>query len=282
MTQPFLKWPGGKRWLAGRIAALVTRESFGLYYEPFLGGGAVFFALKPERATLSDINPSLIETYEQVRKDPTAIAERLSKIPVDSTTYYRMRGEIPGSALDRAIRFLYLNRTAFGGMYRENMRGEFNVPFGGGDRTPELLWRTTILTQASEALFSAELLSEDFEELVNRAKQGDVVYCDPTYNAPSKQGTFRRYNGTRFTWQDQERLAAAAFRASERGAFVLVSNDDSDDIRDLYSSVKRLQFARTSCLSAKSIGRRQIRETVYVLHPKEEQWVIDSPLCQCK
>ena len=268
MTQPFLKWPGGKRWLAGRLAALIARESCDRYYEPFLGGGAVFFALKPERATLSDINPSLIETYEQVRKDPTTIAERLSEIPVDSTTYYRMRGEIPGSALDRAIRFLYLNRTAFGGMYRENMRGEFNVPFGGGDRTPELLWRTAILTQASGALFCAELLSEDFEEIVNRAKQGDVVYCDPTYNAPNKQSTFRRYNGTRFTWQDQERLAAAAFRASERGAFVLVSNDDSDDIRDLYSSVKRLQFARASCLSAKSIGRRQIRETVYVLHPK--------------
>lgn len=268
MTQPFLKWPGGKRWLSSRVSALITQESFDRYYEPFLGGGAVFFALKPEQAILSDINPALIETYEQVRRDPTAIAERLSEIPIDSTTYYRMRSERAGSALDRAIRFLYLNRTAFGGMYRENMRGEFNVPFGGGDRTPELLWRTTILTQASEALCSAKLLSGDFEEIVSKAKQGDVVYCDPTYNTPSKRGPFRRYNGTRFTWEDQERLASVAFQASERGALVLVSNDDSYDIRKLYSSIKRLQFERASCLSAKLAGRRKIRETLYILHPK--------------
>lgn len=268
MTQPFLKWPGGKRWLSSHVAALITQEPFGRYYEPFLGGGAVFFALKPEQAILSDINPALIETYEQVRKDPTAIAERLSEIPIDSTTYYRMRSERRGSALDRAIRFLYLNRTAFGGLYRENMRGEFNVPFGGGDRTPELLWRTPILTEASEALHSAKLLSGDFEEIVSKAQQGDVVYCDPTYNTPSKQGPFRRYNGTRFTWEDQERLASVAFQASERGALVLVSNDDSYDIRKLYTSVKRFQFERASCLSAKSAGRRKIRETLYVLPPK--------------
>jgi len=268
MTQPFLKWPGGKRWLSSRVSALIAQESCDRYYEPFLGGGAVFFALKPKHAILSDINPALMETYEQVRRDPAAIAEGLSGIPIDSTTYYRMRSERPGSALDRAIRFLYLNRTAFGGMYRENMRGEFNVPFGGGDRTPELLWKTRILTEASEALHSAELLSGDFEGILSKAQQGDVVYCDPTYNTPSKQGPFHRYNGTRFTWEDQERLTSAAFKASERGALVIVSNDDSDDIRKLYSGVKRLQFERTSCLSAKSAGRRKIRETLYVLSPK--------------
>lgn len=268
MTQPFLKWPGGKRWLSSRVAALITQESFDRYYEPFLGGGAVFFALKPEQAILSDINPALIETYEQVRKDPAVIAERLSEIPIDSATYYRIRSERPDSALDRAIRFLYLNRTAFGGIYRENMRGEFNVPFGGGDRTPELLWRTVILTQASEALCSAKLFSGDFEEIVSKTKQGDVVYCDPTYNTPSKQGPFRRYNGTQFTWEDQERLASVAYQASERGALVLVSNDDSYDIRKLYSSAKRLQFERASCLSAKLAGRRKIRETLYILRSK--------------
>jgi len=127
---PFLKWPGGKRWLSHAIVELTKGRDTRRYYEPFLGGGAAFFELQPKKATLSDINPHLIETYDQVRQKPLAIAKRLAKITVDPDTYYHIRSQKPRSAVGRAVRFLYLNRTAFAGMYRENESGKFNVPFG--------------------------------------------------------------------------------------------------------------------------------------------------------
>ena len=133
---PFLKWPGGKRWLAPTLLTTIRRSEFRTYYEPFLGGAALFFALKPGHSVLSDINHDLINTYRQVKYHPSDLIRRLQTIPVNKRTYDSQRKHLPHRALDRAVRFLYLNRTAFGGMYRLNQTGKFNVPFGGGERTP--------------------------------------------------------------------------------------------------------------------------------------------------
>jgi DNA adenine methylase len=242
----------------------------GRYYEPFLGGGAVFFALQPPESVLSDINPGLVETYEEVRKNWSKIADRLSLIPVDGPTYYEVRAERPGTSFERAVRFLYLNRTAFGGMYRENLQGQFNVPFGGGQRTPALLWQRHLLERASEALRSAKLLTCDFEKVIETAGSGDVVYCDPTYNAPVERDMFIRYNGCRFTWEDQERLSRAAFRAKERGAVVVVSGIVSPDVDGLYQEAEKVELARSSCLSAKIDGRKRVTEALYMLRRSAE------------
>ena len=266
-TRPFLKWPGGKRWLSRTIGELADGQEKGRYYEPFLGGGATFFAIQPEKATLSDINPDLIETYLEVRAKPSEIAERLSGIAVDSDTYYRLRSQKPYDSFGRAVRFLYLNRTAFAGMYRENHAGEFNVPFGGGQRTPRLLWETDVLVRAAEALESAELTTSDFEPIISKAGEGDVVYCDPTYWASSGQAPFGRYNGTTFSWADQERLLDAAIGAHERGALVIVSNSCSVDLDELYVRARKLDFGRMSCLSRKTSARQPVRESLFVFDP---------------
>jgi len=222
--KPFLKWPGGKRWLAHYIQALLAGRKFERYFEPFLGGGAIFFALRPTSAILSDINPDLINIYKQVKYRPRKLLERLQEIKVNKRAYLCMRSYEPECHRERAVRFLYLNRTAFAGMYRLDQQGRFNVPYGGGSRTPAILWRDNLLVNASRALKGATILTADFEKIIAMASEGDLVYCDPTYTVAHNNNGFIRYNEHNFSWKDQIRLAEASLSAAARGASVLVSN----------------------------------------------------------
>lgn len=204
-VQPFLKWPGGKRWIAAKLACCIKECLRSTYYEPFLGSGSVFFVLRPQRAVLSDVNDDLVNTYVQVRDHHHEVTALLKELPLSRKDYYRVRDEEPDNVIERAARFLYLNRTAFGGIYRLNKAGKFNVPFGGGERTPEILWKEKLLEKASAALHSVNLLNADFESLLAAAKPGDVVYCDPTYTVSHENNSFRRYNEKNFSWEDQRK-----------------------------------------------------------------------------
>ncbi len=264
-VQPFLKWPGGKRWLAGEIAAYISAHLTGRYFEPFLGGGAVFFALRPRQAILSDLNRDLINTYRQVQNNPDILIARLRKKRVTAYNYYKVRRQNPRSSLDRAIRFLYLNRTAFGGMYRLNRKGKFNVPYGGGERTPSPLWERALLKSASRALNAATLKVSDFEDILSEAGVGDVVYCDPTYTVVHENNGFVRYNEVNFSWADQKRLALAARQANARGAVVIISNACHLEILRLYWPIKPITRARHSLMSPRVTSRRAVQEYLFVL-----------------
>lgn len=264
---PFLKWPGGKRWAAPQIASLIGRHLTGRYYEPFLGGGAVFFYLRPKMATLSDINPELIAAYQAIRDSHVRIVKLLQLLPISGHAYEAVRAWKPRGAIDRAVRLLYLNRTAFGGMYRLNQAGEFNVPYGGGERTPAMLWESTVLQDASDALKSARLRPSDFSVQMRRAKDGDVIYCDPTYTVAHNNNGFVRYNECNFSWQDQERLAREAHAARDRGAVVLISNAYHKSIRRLYPGARKRTLSRISRVSADPKGRREVSEYLLVLKP---------------
>ena len=267
-VRPFLKWPGGKRWLAHEIADYISARLTGRYFEPFLGGGAVFFALRPRQGILSDLNPDLINTYRQVQKNPDVLIARLRKKRVTAHNYYQVRGQNPRSSLERAIRFLYLNRTAFGGMYRLNREGKFNVPYGGGERTPSLLWEKDLIKSASRALDGATLRVSDFEDILNEARVGDVVYCDPTYTVVHQNNGFVRYNEVNFSWEDQRRLALAARRATTRGAVVIISNACHLAIRQLYWPIKPITRRRHSLMSPRVSGRRDVQEYLFVFENK--------------
>ncbi len=264
---PFLKWPGGKRWLVAFFLQHVRGIEFRRYVEPFLGGGAVFFGLEPPRAFLSDVNADLINVYLQVRADPSQLVRRLKWLPVDNETYFHLRGSTPTAPIESAVRFLYLNRTAFGGMYRLNRRGEFNVPFGGGERTPRLLWERGLLQVGSRALSGAVIEVADFEETLDRTGSGDLVYCDPTYTAAHNNNGFVRYNERIFSWMDQVRLAAAAQRAASRGAHVIVSNASHADITRLYPGVELHTVTRWSGLPKVASKRSITQELVMMLRP---------------
>lgn len=268
---PFIKWPGGKRWAAPRISELISASLSGTYYEPFLGGGAVFFHGLPQRAVLADINEDLISTYRTVRNDPARVIRGLRRKAVTEETYYRVREDEPTDAAARAARFLYLNRTAFGGIYRLNMAGKFNVPYGGGHRTPEMLWKTEVLRLASAALRRAKLLVSDFEPVIRTAGAGDVVYCDPTYTVAHDNNGFVRYNERNFSWSDQERLASAAFKAADRGAMVVVSNAHHRSVRQLYQGASVETLTRMSTVTPRADLRRPVKELLIVIPGRERR-----------
>lgn len=256
--EPFLRWAGGKRWLSRDLAPLISivlNNTGGTYYEPFLGSGAVFFGVNPEKALINDLNSELIDTYKWVKEDPFEIERIVKSWPVNKSTYYKIRAS-RFSGIEGAARFIYLNRTCYGGIHRTNKNGQFNTPYGGGSRNPDVLWRKRILEKCSDALRqSVELSCGDFEQVIDRAGHGDVIYCDPTYS-DVKKGQFDRYGAIIFSWDDQVRLAEAVKKAANRGAVCIVSNGTFEGIRELYPKCLRVRRVRK-----KSIGRARVHGT---------------------
>lgn len=267
-VEPFLKWPGGKRWLVPHLMKLVSDLEFKRYFEPFAGGGAFFFALRPTRATLSDVNADLINTYTRVKYEAPELTRRLVCLPVNQETYYRIRAVDPIDSMDRAVRFLYLNRTAFGGMYRLNRQGRFNVPYGGGQRSHSILWKRDLLRSASRILRNSRLLIGDFQHVLEEADCGDLVYCDPTYTVSHSNNGFVRYNEVNFRWQDQQRLADTCADLRNRGVTVLVSNAVHAAVTSIFNADEVHMFSRSSTICPRSASRRTVQEHVFVFRPK--------------
>ena len=259
-----MKWPGGKRWAVRTLAPIVIEYLRGAYFEPFVGGGALFFGVAPFKAVLSDINPELINTYEIARDHPRALINRLKDLPVSGNQYQEIRAATGGSRLERATRFLYLNRTGFSGIYRLNRLGGFNVPYGGGERTPAPLWERGLLLSAAGMLKRAELMACDFEVALAFACRGDVVYCDPTYTVTHDQNCFVRYNERNFSWSDQQRLADAVRAAAGRGCTVLLSNAHHASVRKLFRPPQSWVLNRNSMVSPKLAQRRLIEEYLFL------------------
>lgn len=252
------------------ITKVVHEHLEGTYYEPFLGGGAVFFHLLPEKAVLADINGDVVLTYQTVQSNYQAVLDEVRSKEVSREEYYRIRAMEPLTDITKAARFLYLNRTAFAGMYRLNRQGQFNVPFGGGQRTPAPLWDRELLRRASEALEGVILLCADFEEIIGMAGAGDVVYCDPTYTVAHDRNAFVRYNEKNFSWEDQERLAKASRIAVQRGATVLVSNAHHSSVKELYPDAETLDLKRRSLISTDPAKRREVQEYLFIMNRKDK------------
>jgi DNA adenine methylase len=199
--------------------------------EPFLGGGAVFFALRPARASLSDANGALIDAYAGVRTQPEKVVARLRRWQVSADTFAAVRDSLPRSIAGKAARFIYLNRTAFNGLYRVNRMGKFNVPYGCKPGTTS--FDLEAINRAALQLQSAELSIEDFSRGFERASDEALIYADPPYVLPCSSG-YARYTQMAFTWADQARLAEAACTAVSRGCRVVISNAYSREIISLY------------------------------------------------
>lgn len=262
MADPFLRWAGGKRWLVPLIQESLQGFAYNKFFEPFVGGGAMLFALEPKRSEIGDINSELINTYTCVRDHPKILKRRLTKIPINRSTYNCIRAASPTKAIDRAIRFIYLNRTCFCGLYRVNRNGNFNVPYGGGTRTPLILTESSILEHASQILHRATIRCADFEETISNTGAGDLLFCDPTYARKIRNGIFDRYNDKVFSWEDQCRLANACRSAVERGASIIVTNIHCREIRALYRFGFSLRKSRRSVLCSGKPDSGVLEETV--------------------
>ncbi|MGH2760647.1 MAG: DNA adenine methylase [Actinomycetota bacterium] len=232
-ARSFLKWAGGKTRVASTIAGLVPKH-FGTYIEPFCGSAAVFFALQPARAVLNDANEELVICLRAVRDDPDAVMARLNRMPNTRDHFNKVRKQKSErlSEVDRAARLIYLNKTAFRGLWRVNRRGEFNTPYGEYQRP---YYNPATLLAASWLLRSAELRCEDFDQVLRSAKQDDWVYLDPPYVPDRKWGDFTRYTAGRFGPDDQCRLAESIQRLDRKGVRWLMTNSDTAMVRELYS-----------------------------------------------
>ena len=256
---PFLKWPGGKRWLAPSLRNVLLQELEGTYYEPFLGAGAVFLEIRPQTSVLSDTNQELIQFIAVVRGSPEAVVRAVWRWSNTAECYAAVRNSVPRSDVGRAARFLFLNRTCWGGIYRTNRSGLFNVPFGDSGRR---LCSMRHVTEVSAAFSNATLLAQDFESAICCAGKGDVVYADPPYTGKGENNGFIRYNEKLFSWSDQERLAKACRSAKRRGAFVAVSGLQHDELLALYNGWWVLKVSRHSTVSRERSSRQKISEVV--------------------
>lgn len=258
-VEPFLKWPGGKRWLVSQYSDLLPR-GFQRYFEPFLGGGAVFFYLSPKQPILSDTNGELINTYRCLKTNASAINDQLSQLNKKHSTslYYRIRDTQPLDSVERAVRFLYLNRTCFNGIYRVNKRGEFNVPMGGKTL---VAYPDGYLEMVAVHLKHASIRVADFEETIDKAGEGDFIFVDPPYTVMHNNNNFVKYNASLFAWSDQIRLSAAVKRATRRGAQIMISNADHESVWKLYAGYGyHHRVRRSSVLAAESAYRRETTE----------------------
>jgi DNA adenine methylase len=262
---PFLKWAGGKRWLAARLGEIVGLPLTGRFVEPFLGGGSVFFALRPADALLADSNRELISAFRGVRKDPEGVLDGLRQLEIDKTVFEKMRSSRPKADRDRAVRLIYLNRTAFNGLYRVNRKNQFNVPFGCKPGTK--LADCTLITAASAALQNATLRCQDFRDTLKEIRiDEDVTYIDPPYTVKHDSNGFRRYNNTIFSWKDQEELARLVSGLAANGAKIVVSNAHHFEVRRLYSGAlfHAAPLKRATCMAADSLQRGSCIEWLLV------------------
>jgi len=269
MLEPFLKWPGGKRWLVHKYHTLFP-TSFRRYIEPFVGGGAVFFYLVPRRSIISDTNVELINAYQCLKGHSNEIDKRLRTLQLrhSKTLYYRIRAKRPADTIDQAVRFLYLNRTCFNGIYRVNRKGNFNVPIGSKDLVE---YSKGYLQTIADYLSAASIRVADFEETIDKAKEGDFVFVDPPYTVMHNNNNFIKYNARLFSWADQLRLARAVKSAAKRGAAIMISNADHHSIRDLYRGFgNHYRIKRSSVLAAESAHRRNTSELLITTYDLSE------------
>lgn len=243
MAKPILKWAGGKRQILHEIRSCFPRSGYEAYHEPFFGGGAVFFELSPDNGTINDINPRLVNFYKQVRDNPEGLIKQCRNYQGRNTEeeYYKFRDRfnklrehgVLSNPLEEAALLLYLNRTCYNGLYRENSSGEFNVPFGDQPEDVDVV-REKRIKEVSNSLQGTEIYKKNFSYVENEAESGDLVYFDPPYKPVSKTANFAEYTADGFDHDDQKELRNVAIRLAKEKVHVVISN--SPPAETLYDS----------------------------------------------
>ncbi len=277
---PFVKWAGGKGSLLRYLQPFIP-DYFDNYYEPFLGGGALFFALCGRttrfRAFLTDTNQELINAYRIIKSEPEDLIRSVSGLRKQYNAasnqedlYYEIRSWEPTDPIEWAARFIFLNKTCYNGLYRVNPRGEFNVPFGHHKR-PKIFDETNIMG-ISRALRKthATVRAIDYQKAIVKCQAGDFVYLDPPYHPTSKTSSFTDYTPNGFDEEDQRKLAVEFARLREHGSRVLLSNSDTRLVRKLYYSYYRKSVSVNRPISCVGTGRTGFKELIIFGHMRNK------------
>ncbi len=274
--KPFVKWVGGKRQLLKQFRDMNLYPPFGFnpetatYFEPFVGGGAMFFDLLPQRAALSDMNNELVITYNVIKTDVDLLVKKLKEHQKKNTKEYFLKVRAQDitrlSDVNIAARFIYLNRTGFNGLYRVNNSGQFNVPFG--DNKNPLICDEKNLKKIHSALKNTKILHQDYKKVLEKAKKGDFVYFDPPYYPVNKTSGFTSYTKEGFLEKEQEELRNTFVELNKRGCFVMLSNSDTKFINELYSGlsskIKIHKVDASRAINSNGSGRGKIKEVVII------------------
>ena len=264
-TYPIVKWVGGKRQLMFELIKNMPK-SYNRYFEPFIGGGALFFELQPEQAYISDMNEELINLYSVVRDNVYELIKDLSKHEVSKEYFLEIRNidrteqytEL--SDVERASRFIYLNRTCFNGMYRVNSQGQFNVPFGHY-KNPRIVDKNNLIN-CSNLLQRTEIKHADFSEILTMVQKGDFVYFDPPYVPLNETSSFTSYTKDGFNIDMQFKLRDVCDELDSMGVKFLLSNSDTKLVNELYENYNIKKVFASRQINANADGRGKITEVL--------------------
>jgi len=256
-SKPFLRWAGGKNWLLKRIEPIWPRLVFNNYHEPFLGAGSFFFFLNTStNSYLNDINEELIKTFTCVKNDVDSVISELKKFENTKAFYYKIRNTTFDTDIQQAARFIYLNQTSYNGIYRVNLRGQYNVPYG--NRSKNFL-DIECLKSANRALQIANLTSQDFYHCIDKVMSGDLVFLDPPYTISHNNNGFLKYNKKLFSLEDQYRLSAMIDEIKKKDAFYILTNAAHWKIKEIFD--KNDNF--TELERASLVGGKHAKRTLY-------------------
>lgn len=272
IARPFVKWVGGKGRLVSELAKHFPNQ-YNDYYEPFVGGGAVFFSLNPKTAHINDLNQVLISLYSYIKKDVRSVIIALKDLEMEylvlpsiedkKELYLQKRAEfnnLQNDSFEKAVLLIFLNKTCFNGMYRENSKGGFNVPFGKHEK-PTICDESNLVATAG-ALKHVTVTHSSYEVLTSRAKPGDFIYFDPPYHPLNMTSSFTSYQAGGFSADDQQKLRDEFKRLSDLGCKVMLSNSDAPLINDLYKDFNIYKIYAARAINSKGDGRGKILEVL--------------------
>lgn len=261
-TKPFLRWAGGKTWLVKHLNNFIPRNGFNNYHEPFLGGGSVFFAVSEgKKAFLSDLNSELINTYSTLKEDPEGIINTLKKFKNTKEFYYKIRKAQFSNKANLAARFIFLNQTSFNGIYRVNLKGKYNVPYG--NRKKKFL-EADKLRLVSKALKNATLRIGDFSNSIHEVKENDLIFLDPPYTVSHNHNGFIKYNQKLFSLDDQYRLSEFIDKIKDKGAHYILTNAAHKTIKEIFDKGDRLiEGKRASLIGGVNAKRGETKEYIF-------------------
>ncbi len=263
---PFLRWAGGKQWFIPELERFIPSD-FGDYHEPFLGGGSIFIHLKSKglikhKSYLSDLNEDLINAYNVIKNDVTSLLRKLDEHKNEKEYYYEMRAKKFRSNISRASQFIFLNRTSYNGIYRVNLNGEYNVPYGG--KAYQVLFDKEKFKELSELFKNSTFKSLDFNDTLSNIKKGDLVFLDPPYTVQHELNGFVKYNQKIFSWEDQESLKSFIGSIKEIGAKFVLTNASHHSIEKLYKNVgQQFKISRHSVIGGTHAQRGKFNELIF-------------------
>lgn len=266
ILKPFLRWAGGKTWLLKDIYNYLP-EKFNNYYEPFLGGGSVYIHLKSSgkiqnEAFLSDRNTDLINAYNVIKYNSFELIRILKEYKNEKEFYYFLRDQKYSNDIQKAAQFIFLNRTSFNGVYRVNLRGEYNVPYGFKEY--KALFDFGNLLKLVDIFQDASFASCDFEETLDKVQKGDLVFLDPPYTVAHENNGFIKYNQKIFAWEDQERLVEYIELIKAKQAYFILTNAVHFNINNLFQKVGSKHILnRYSVVGGKGAKREEISEYIF-------------------